>query len=69
MSTGRVYDRVTKRSVYATSGVAEYWVVDASGFVERWTGPGLAQREEIDGTLASPLLPELELEVASLFAS
>jgi Uma2 family endonuclease len=66
LSTDRVYDRVTKRSVYASAGVHEYWVVDAAGYLERWTGPALAQRQEVTSTLTTPLLPGFSIEVAEL---
>lgn len=66
LSTDRVYDRVTKRLVYGAAGVAELWIVEQSGLVERWHGEGLAQVEEIDDRLRSPLLPGFVLEVASL---
>src|SRR5262249_1470889 len=38
LSSDRVHDRVTKRMIYAASGVREYWVVDQAGIVERWFG-------------------------------
>ena len=41
LSEDRVYDRVTKRLLYAAAGVKELWVVDTAGAVERWTGKGL----------------------------
>lgn len=69
VSTERVYDRVTKRQIYATAGVREYWtVLQDLGIVERWTGVSLATRDEIRGTLATPLLPGFTLEVAELLA-
>jgi Uma2 family endonuclease len=68
LSVNRVYDRVTKRSVYAEAGVEEYWVVEAARYVERWTGPRLADREEVRDRLTSPLLPGFELDVGALFA-
>lgn len=67
VSRDRVYDRVTKRQVYAQAGVREYWTVVAQlGFVERWTGPGLAEREELRDALTTPLLPGFRLDVAEL---
>jgi len=68
LSMNRVYDRVTKRAVYADAGVREYWVIEAARYVERWTGPRLTQREEVEGALTSPLLPGFELNVEELFA-
>ena len=67
VSTRRVYDRVTKRLAYAEAGVREYWtVVQDLGFVERWTGPRLAIREELRDRLVTSLLPGFELDVQAL---
>ena len=69
LSCDRVYDRVTKRLVYATAGVSEYWVVDLDRtLVERWSGPELAEAEELRARLKSPLLPGFRLDLARLFA-
>ena len=69
VSSNRVYDRVTKRQVYAAAGVREYWtVLQRLGFVERWTGPDLATREELRDVLTTPLLPGFTLDVAELLA-
>lgn len=38
LSTNRVHDRVTKRSIYAEAGVNELWAVEQAGFIERWSG-------------------------------
>lgn len=67
VSSDRFYDRVTKRLVYAPSGVREYWVVDHAHLVERWTGPGLTEAEEVTDRLTSPLLPGLVVDVPALF--
>ena len=49
-STAR-YDRITKRSRYQRSGVAEYWVVDMDArVIERWT-PGDTRPEVLDATI------------------
>jgi Uma2 family endonuclease len=69
LSRDRVYDRVTKRLVYAAAGVAEYWVVDLDRtLVERWSGPGLDDANELRTRLKSPLLPGLSLDLRRLFA-
>jgi Uma2 family endonuclease len=63
-----VHDRVTKRMIYAASGVREYWIVEPSGLVERWSGAGLAEVEEARDRLATPLLPGFRLDLKRLFA-
>ncbi len=68
LSANRVYDRVTKRLVYAEAGVREGWLVEPAAFVERWTGDNLALAEEVRTSLTSPLLPGFTLEVSTLFA-
>jgi Uma2 family endonuclease len=67
VSAHRVHDRVTKRQVHAEAGVREYWTVVAQlGILERWTGPGLREREELRDALVTPLLPGFRLDVADL---
>lgn len=68
LSTDRLYDRVTKRLVYAQAGVREYWVVEAAELVERWTGGDLDRAEEVRDLLTSPLLPGFSVRVPELFA-
>ena len=68
LSGDRVYDRVTKRLIYAAAGVRELWIVEPSRVVERWTGEGLAAADEVTGLLSTPLLPGFELDVAAMFA-
>ena len=68
LSSDRLYDRVTKRMVYAAAGVAEYWVVEPMGPVEVWSGPGLTRSTDATDTLRSPHLPDLSIDVAALFA-
>jgi Uma2 family endonuclease len=67
LSTNRVYDRVTKRFIYGAAGVAEYWIVDPAGYIERRTGPELIDEDRPEH-LTSPLLPEFGLDVAKLLA-
>lgn len=67
LSADRVYDRVTKRFIYAQAGVHEYWAVDPAGLVERFFGDDLTWVEEIRDRLASPLLAGYELSLADLF--
>jgi len=68
LSADRVYDRVTKRFIYAAAGVDEYWIVDPAGVVERWHGPGLGQMDVVEKRLATALLEGFSLEIAKLFA-
>ena len=67
LSTGRLYDRVTKRFIYAQAGVREYWVVEPAGVVERFAGPDLTQVEEARARLTSPVLAGYELDLDALF--
>lgn len=68
LSVNRAYDRVTKRFVYGSAGVVEYWIVDPAGFVEVWSGPALAHETGVTDRLTSPLLPDFGLDVPKLFA-
>lgn len=67
LSGQRVYDRVTKRLVYAGAGVREYWCVDHD-LVERWHGPGLSAVEEVRDHLCSPLLQGFAADVRELLS-
>jgi len=67
LSTNRAYDRLTKRLVYAESGVRELWIVEPSGLVERWHGPGLNEAEEHRDALTTSLLPGFQLDLEALF--
>ncbi len=69
LSQDRVFDRVTKRFLYAEAGVCEYWIVDPAGLVERLFGSGLVQSESVVDTLSGTLLPGFELSIPDLFAS
>lgn len=67
LSTDRVYDRVTRRMIYAQAGVQDYWVVEPAGLIERFSGPNLAQVEELRGHLTTPLLGGYDLDLDELF--
>ena len=67
LSGNRMYDRVTKRYLYAEAGVREYWIVDPAGAVERRTGAGLSQLEVCQERLESELLPGFALDLRELF--
>ena len=68
-SRDRVYDRVTKRYLYAEAGVREFWLVEPTGPIERYTGAGLSNREELQDRLTTPLLPGLSIDVPSLLGA
>ncbi len=66
-------DRFVKRGLYAENGVREYWIVDADAkTIEVFTLRGNEYEPngyfENDDILASPLLAELKLPVADVFA-
>lgn len=67
LSTNGAYDRLTKRFVYAASGVQELWPIEPSGSIERWSGQGLNEAEELAESLTTPLLPGFELDLEMLF--
>ncbi len=68
VSQDRLYDRVTKRLLYAEAGVQELWLVEQAGMIERRTGEGLERCDELDALLETPLLPGFRLQLAELFA-
>ena len=68
VSKDRIYDRVTKRYLYAAAGVREYWIVELSGAVERRSGEVLTDAEVVSDRLTSPLLAGFELDLSELFA-
>ncbi len=65
-------DRITKRRIYMSEAVAEYWIVDAdSRTVERWRH-GDERPEVLDSVLTwQPLdaVAPLEIDLATLFAN
>ncbi len=68
LSSDRVYDRVTKRILYAAAGIAELWIAEQEGPLERWTGASLKHSEELDRTVQTDLLPGFSLDLQRLFA-
>jgi Uma2 family endonuclease len=68
-STAR-YDRVTKRRMYQSEGVAEYWIVDCDArVIERWR-PEDARCEICDGEIvwhAGSHAPTLTIDLAAFF--
>lgn len=67
VSGRKLYDRVTKRYLYADAGVREYWTIVPPNLVERWTGERLDEREIVSGALTSTRLPDFEMSLAKLF--
>lgn len=66
-------DRIAKLAVYARHGVPEYWLVDPANrtvTVLRWTANGYETVGVYDesAVLVSPLLPDLRLPLAGIFA-
>jgi Uma2 family endonuclease len=68
LSSDRVYDRITKRLIYAAANVQEYWVADPNAFIERWSGAGLFREELLRDRLTSERLPGFELDLVRLFS-
>jgi len=67
LSRDRLYDRVTKRAIYAQSGVREYWAVERAGPVERWSGDGLDVADELYERLESTCLDGLDIDLSRVF--
>lgn len=67
LSANRAYDRLTKRLVYAEAGVREFWAVEPAGLVERWHGPGLNLRQELETCLRTDVLAGFTLDLVALF--
>jgi Uma2 family endonuclease len=69
LSEDRVYDRVTKRLLYAAAGVKELWIIDTAAVtIERWTGKDLTASTVVRRRLVTPLLPGFSLDLRRLFA-
>ncbi len=67
LSGNPAYDRITKRMLYAEAGVREFWVIDPLGLpAEKWMGPGLRLKEDMDPLLTSELLPGFSLDLRAL---
>ena len=69
-STRRM-DEITKRKLYETRGVAEYWILDPEIDVVKVYRGGTRVAElslEHGDTLTTPLLPGLEIPLAKIFA-
>ncbi|HEX4931814.1 MAG TPA: Uma2 family endonuclease [Gemmatimonadaceae bacterium] len=64
-------DRITKRHIYMSEAVDEYWIVDTDArTIERWR-PGQDRPEIVDGILRwepAPGVPPLEVDIAATFA-
>jgi Uma2 family endonuclease len=58
---------VTKRLIYAESGVKELWIVERRGPLERWNGEQLHDVEELSDRLTSSLLPGLDVDLGAVF--
>jgi Uma2 family endonuclease len=72
--TSLVYDRSTKRRLYAAAGIPEYWVVDgAAETVEVHSGPGPDGYRDVSVATGAAMLrpqafPNVELSTVDIFA-
>ena len=66
LSSNASYDRITKHRIYAEAGVREYWMVERSGQLERYSGPELTRLDTLDATLTSSLFPGLHVDLSTL---
>ena len=69
-----VYDRSTKRRLYAEAGIPEYWVVDCTAeTVEVHRGPGPEGYRDVrlvtgEGTVSLQAFPDVALKTTDIFA-
>jgi Uma2 family endonuclease len=71
-STG-YYDLAHKKNVYESSGVKEYWIADAAEktlevLTNLQTGFATHAKAKTQGTVASHLLPDFQVDLSRLFA-
>jgi Uma2 family endonuclease len=69
--TSRRRDEVRKRELYEQFGVREYWLVDPEAdkvTVYRMSGGAFDAGAIVRGTLTTPLLPGLEIDLTRVFA-
>jgi Uma2 family endonuclease len=62
----RRYDEVTKRDLYRRYGVTEYWIVDPELQLVKIHRGG-EKIEVSEGSLTTPILPGLAIDLAELF--